>query len=75
LESKKFSKTLTDNIVINYSAHKLTKPEISLLNKGLGFVPTVRGPNVFKHNVQLQRFVRKLQNFLYFEKQNKNNKN
>jgi len=75
LESNKFSKILKDNIVINYSAHKLTKPEISLLNKGLGFVPTVRGPNIFNHNVQLQRFERKLQNFLYFEKQNKNKNN
>jgi len=75
VKTNKFNKILKDNIVINYSAYKLTKAELSLLNKGLGFVPTVRGPNIYKHNVQLQRFERKLQNFLYFQKQNSNKDN
>jgi len=44
-----------------------------VLNRGLGFVPTTRGPNITKHNDQLNRFERTLQNFFFFSKHQSNN--
>lgn len=69
----KLQSVILNNTVINYSTHLLTRTENIVLNRGLGFVPTTRGPNIRKHNEQLIRFERTLQNFFFFAKHQSNN--
>jgi hypothetical protein len=70
-KQNKLNNVLAHNIVVNYSTHILSKDEVFLLNRGLGFVPTSRGPAITKHNEQLARFENTLQNFYFFSKQGK----
>ena len=63
---KKVKNTVKEDIVTNYSNYKLSSEELTLLNKGLGFIPTSKGPNVYKHNTEMERFERNLQNHYFF---------
>ncbi|XP_063791129.1 uncharacterized protein LOC134945635 [Pseudophryne corroboree] len=48
-----------ENIVFNLSSRSLTTDELSVLNKGLSFVPTKK-PDTFKNKVDLYKFGRRL---------------
>ena len=57
---------LNNNIVINLSNKQLTHPQLSLLNKGLGFVPNIEIPKVKEINTDISRFERNLQIHYFF---------
>jgi hypothetical protein len=59
---------LSTNIVVNHSSTVLNIHEISVLNKGLGFVPSHYKPNFQTINDDLLRFERKLQLHYHFNK-------
>lgn len=59
---------LNNNMVTNLSSVTLTLDEISVLNKGLGFVPSHIKPKFKTINDDLLRFERKLQLHYHFNK-------
>lgn len=72
IENKKKEKIKKNNIINLSKHHILTQPEITLLNKGLTFIPTWRTNNEIKENLRydLQKYHRKLKLAAYFEKHN-----
>lgn len=64
---KKNQCIIDNNVVINLSSYSLTVAELSLINKGLGFVPTHFKPKISQINDDLLRFERKLQLFYFFK--------
>jgi len=74
VKTNKFNKILKDNTVTNLSSHKLTKEQLSVLNKGLTFVPSHTRINYNTTHKEIQLFERKLQLHNFFSK-NKTNKN
>lgn len=58
---------LSSNVVVNLSSFKLSLAEISVINKGLGFVPSYLKPKFDIINNDLLRFERKLQLFYFFK--------
>ena len=58
---------LKNNIVLNFSSYKLSAAEISVINKGLGFVPAHFKPKFDTINKDLLRFERKLQLHYFFK--------
>jgi len=56
--------TCTKQYVINLSSHTLTEAQISLLSKGLTFVPTANKPNHFELLRDLDHFFYKIQGLL-----------
>jgi len=67
-------KQSNNNIIINLSSHKLNMAEEKVLNKGLTFVPSIRGPKIQNLNNETERFERALQLNYYFRNNNNNNK-
>lgn len=59
---------LLNNVVVNHSSAVLSIHEISILNKGLGFVPSHFKPNFQTINDDILRFERKLQLHFHFNK-------
>ena len=57
---------LSNNVIINLSSYNLSVSEISVINKGLNFVPSHIKPSYQIINKDLLRFERKLQLFFYF---------
>ena len=60
------SNIINNNVVINLSSHVLSIAELSIINKGLGFVPTHLKPKFKTNNDDILRFERKLQLHFYF---------
>ena len=50
----------SDKFVINFSKHKLTKDEISVLSKGLNFCPTPGAPDPGENRSDLDSLHRRL---------------
>ena len=59
---------LSNNVVVNHSSTILNIHEISVLNKGLGFVPSHYKPKFQTINDDILRFERKLQIHFHFNK-------
>ena len=57
--------------IINLSSRELSNDEISLLNRGLKFVPTPKSPNILDLEIDIKEFIRKLKLKEFFY----NNKN
>jgi hypothetical protein len=73
IQRSKFKKNLAvinSNVVINLSSYPLTVSELSLINKGLGFVPSHFKPKLDQLNKDFLRFERKLQLFYFFKQKN-----
>lgn len=68
----RFKQILHDNVILNFSDHQLTRLEICVLNKGLGFVPSSFQPNFYDICKDVTRFERKLQLHLFFSKNEAN---
>jgi len=64
---------LKNNTVTNLSSYKLSLTELSLLNKGLTFVPHSDRINYNELHSDLLRFERKLQLHLFFHNENSDN--
>jgi hypothetical protein len=58
---------ITDNVIINLSSYALSYAELSVINKGLGFVPSHLKPKMEVINSDMLRFERKLQLFYFFK--------
>ncbi len=63
---------VSNHHINNLSTYELTKSDITLLEKGLNFVPTKSNYNLIEHNTQLQKFERRLQLHFYFNKHKQN---
>jgi len=63
---KSVPETLEHNVVVNLSHRKLNFDERTLLNKGLGFVPSYLRPNLKQLDNDFERFERKLQIHFHF---------
>lgn len=57
---------MVNNVVINLSSYKPTLDELSVINRGLGFVPAHYKPKYDTINNDLLRFERKLQLHFFF---------
>lgn len=57
---------LKNNVVFNFSKHVLNVDEISVLNKGFGFVPSFIKPKFIDIDRDFKRFERRLQLHLFF---------
>lgn len=72
-KNKQHRNILNNNVVINLSSHALTMAEISVINKGLGFVPAHFKPKFSTINNDMLRFERKLQLHYYFKSRDDGN--
>ena len=66
-KQKKTEILLKNNIVTNLSHHKLTIPELSILNKGLTFVPSINKVEYSKIHSDFISFERRLQLQYFFK--------
>ena len=72
-KNKQHRNILNNNVVINLSSHALTMAEISVIIKGLGFVPAHFKPKFSTINNDMLRFERKLQLHYYFKSKDDGN--
>ncbi|KAJ1127875.1 hypothetical protein NDU88_006268 [Pleurodeles waltl] len=59
-------KTPDKNLVVNLSTRQLTKEEVNVLNRGLGFVPTP-DEDLFRLHIELAQFFRKIRHQFFFK--------